>query len=69
MASPYVVLTADSPDFDQVTISNWEDEGYKISYLPYIGNKKEYLERLEKFAQLLLSEEHYAIVGVLCPRP
>ena len=68
MAS-YLVLTADSPNFDQVTVRNWEDEGYKISYLPYLGNKKEYLEQLENFAQLLPSEEHYAVVGMLSLHP
>ena len=65
MALPRLVLTAESPSFDEVTISDWQDEGYVISYLPYRSNKKEYLDQLEQVALSLELEEFYAVVGVL----
>lgn len=61
----YLVLTAESPDFDSVTIQNWKDEGYSVSYLPFVGSKKEYMQKLHHLADPLELGQKYAIVGLL----
>ena len=65
MAPPRLILTATSPDFDKVTVSNWKDEGYNVSYLPFDKNQENFLDQLEEVASSLQAEEFYAIVGVL----
>ena len=62
---PHLVLTAESTDFDPVTIQNWKDEGYSVSYLPFDGSKKEYIHKLQHLADPLQLGETYAIVGLL----
>ena len=60
---PQLVLTADSPDFDKVTIRHFQEEGFTVSYLPYNGNPKEYDSQLQQLADPLESGVKYAIVG------
>ena len=64
-SQPLLVLTAEGSDFDPVTIKNWKDEGYQVNYLPYNGNKKEYMMELQHLADPLELGEKYAIVGLL----
>ena len=59
-------LSAESPDFDQETIRNWHDEGFKVIYLPFdIHKKKEYREQLHHLGDSLSMGEKWAIVGSL----
>lgn len=64
---PHLVLTAESTDFDSVTIQNWKDEDYSVSYLPFDGSKKEYINKLHHLADPLELGQKYAIVGLLPP--
>lgn len=62
-----LVLTAESADFDSVTIQNWKDEGYSVSYLPFVDSRKEYIHKLQHLADPLELGQKYAIVGLLLP--
>ena len=62
---PRLVLTADGPEFNSTILSNWKDEGYQVTYLPFAQNKKEYINQLNHLADPLESGETYAIVGLL----
>ncbi|KAA6413014.1 MAG: hypothetical protein FRX48_02757 [Lasallia pustulata] len=58
-----LVLTAESADFDSVTIQNWKDEGYSVSYLPFVDSRKEYIHKLQHLADPLELGQKYAIVA------
>ena len=62
---PRLVLTAEGPDFNPTTLSNWKDEGYQVTYLPLLNNKKDFINKLNRLADPLESGETYAIVGLL----
>jgi hypothetical protein len=62
-ALPRLVVTSDTPDFDQDIIENWKDEGFQVAYLPYDGDKKDYHNKLQHLADPLELGEKYAIVG------
>jgi hypothetical protein len=62
-ALPRLVVTSDTPDFDQDVMENWMDEGFQVAYLPYDGDKKDYLNKLQHLADPLQLGEKYAIVG------
>ena len=59
-------ISAESPDFDQQTIRNWHDEGFKVVYLPFdMQRKKEYRAQLSHLGDSLSMGEKWAIVGSL----
>lgn len=59
-------ISAESPEFDQEIISNWQDEGFKVVYLPYDTHKtKEYRAELYHLGDSLGMGEKWAIVGPL----
>jgi len=63
-------LTSDTPDFDQTIIQQFETEGLKVKYLPFLGGGRD-LERARKDLESQLNEleddlepgERYAVVG------
>lgn len=64
-SQPRLVLTAEDPSFDSVTIQNWKDEGYDVTYLPFTGSHPDFERNLQHLADPLEMGEKYAIVGVL----
>jgi hypothetical protein len=62
---PRIVLTSDTDDFDQTTISHFQEEGFQLSYLAYQGKKSEYMQKLQHLQDPLELGEKYAIVGML----
>ncbi|KAK2793652.1 hypothetical protein FQN51_001163 [Onygenales sp. PD_10] len=58
-----LVVTADTPDFDPVTLQHFRDEGYQVSYLPYNGVQKEYISQLHSLEDPLELGDKYAIVA------
>lgn len=67
--SPRLVLTSDTSDFDQTTVDHFREEGFRVSYLVYGGNHKQYVEQLKHLADPLDLGDKYAIVGEeLSPR-
>lgn len=60
---PRVVVTAEDPDFDAVTLQHWRDEGFEVSYLAFTATRKAYVQELHHLADPLELGEKYAIVG------
>lgn len=60
---PRLVVTSDTPGFDEDIIENWKDEGFQVAYLPYDGDKKDYNNKVQHLADPLELGEKYAIVG------
>lgn len=61
---PRLVLTAEDPSFDSVTIQKWKDEGYNVTYLPFTGSRRDFERNLQHLADPLEMGEKYAIVGM-----
>lgn len=61
--NPKVYLTAESDDFDDLTIREWEDEGFDVLYLPMRDGGAEYRKRLEGLSAGLGVGQLFAIVG------
>ena len=60
---PLVVLIADTPDFDEAFIQDFKDEGFRVEYMHYKGNRKTFHNQLIHLADPLDLGEKYAIVG------
>ncbi|KAK2807324.1 hypothetical protein FQN50_005479 [Emmonsiellopsis sp. PD_5] len=58
-----LVVTADTADFDPVTLQHFREEGYQVSYLPYNGVQKEYNSQLQMLEDPLELGDKYAIVA------
>lgn len=58
-----VCITAETSDFDSETISNWQDEGFDVIYLPLNGGGKDYEARLKGVKEGLGVGENYAVIG------
>lgn len=63
MTSPLIVLTADDRAFDPATITQWKEEGFQVSYLPFRGSRKEYIREIDHLPDPLELGEKYAVVG------
>lgn len=60
----YVFLTAETDDFDDCTIGQWQDEGFQVHYVPHGDGGSEYTRRLHAIANDVVGvSEQYAIVG------
>lgn len=67
VARPKVFITAEDDDFDEVTLQNWREEGFEVSYLPFTGSREDYILSLQHLADPLELGENFAIVGLLAP--
>ena len=64
MTRPRLVLTAEADPFDPLTIQHWKEEGFEVSYLPFKGQRKEYIRELDHLPDPLELGEKYAIIGL-----
>jgi hypothetical protein len=63
---PKLYITAESDDFDELTIQEWRNEGFKVEYVSMGNGGREYGERLEKLSRTGLGVgETMGIVGRL----
>ena len=63
-ASPAkLIIPAETDDFDQVTLQDWRNEGYDVTYLPLNNGGKAYTNQLRSIGDQLSVSESYAIVG------
>ena len=60
---PRLVITAEDEDFDSSILARWREEGFDVSYLPYLGNAKQYAQQIHHLADPLGLSEKYAIIG------
>ncbi|KAL9087221.1 MAG: hypothetical protein Q9165_006715 [Trypethelium subeluteriae] len=64
-APPKLFVTAETSDFDEITLQKWRDEGFDVEYLPLEndGGQKAYLESLKSLHNGLGVGDYYGIVG------
>lgn len=64
-APPKLFVTAETSDFDEITLQQWRDEGFDVEYLPLEneGGQKAYLESLKRLYEGLGVSDYYGIVG------
>ena len=62
---PKLFITAETSDFDEITLQQWRDEGFDVEYLPLEnqGGQKAYLESLKRLHEGLGVSDYYGIVG------
>lgn len=66
--TPYVFLTAETDDFDDITLQEWSDEGFIVTYVPLGNGGAEYTRRLHATADAKVGiSDRYAIVGTYIP--
>lgn len=65
VTQPKVVITAEDYDFDRNIIENWRAEGFEVSYLPFVGSRKDNIHSLQHLSDRLELGDDYAIVGLL----
>ena len=64
-----LILTSDTPDFDQRIIRRFEAEGFRVKYLPFLGghglerDRKDLENRLNELEDDLEPGERYAVIG------
>lgn len=62
--TPYVLLTAETDDFDDITLQQWHEEGFVVNYVPLGKGDAEFKRRLHGTADTVVGvSEQYAIVG------
>lgn len=61
--APKLFLTAESDDFDDVTVHEWQNEGFNTEYLSMGDGGKKYTQRLDSLKNGLGVGETFAIVG------
>ncbi len=62
---PKLYVTAEGGDFDQLTLSEWKDEGFDVEYLGMGEDEKQYRAKLASLNKSDLGPcETYAIVGM-----
>jgi hypothetical protein len=62
--SPKLYLTAESDEFDAVTIAEWRAEGFDVEYLPMGNGGDEYLQKLRGLrGNQTSSFETFGIIG------
>jgi len=60
---PRLHITAESDDFDQVTLQHWREEGFDVTYTPMGDNPKAYASWVKHIHEALELGESYAIIA------
>ena len=68
-SSPRLYIAAEGPDFDEKIMSDWTDEDFNVSHLPYNGTsyKSQDVFQVNHICGLLDPGERSAIVGLNDP--
>ena len=62
-AKPKLYITAESDDFDELTLAEWRDEGFDVEYLP-MGDANKYRGKLRSLSKKKMAPcETFGIVG------
>lgn len=63
---PKLYITAESDEFDLLTLNEWRDEGFNVEYVPMGNGGVEYKMKLESLSRANLGPcETYGIIGML----
>ena len=67
----HVILCADSDDFAEEVIRQWQAEGFNVLYVPFGKGGKDFVERVRRTGDNVGVSEQYAVVGksLQLPRP
>src|SRR5436190_18146805 len=58
-------FTAESDDFDELTLAEWRDEGFHVEYLPMGNGEDEYRDKPRELSRRGLGPcETFGIIGV-----
>lgn len=61
---PKLYITAESDDFDAMTLAEWRNEGFNVEYIPMEDGGDEYVQKLERLAKRKLGPcETFGIIG------
>lgn len=66
--TPRLYITAESDEFDDLTLQAWRDEGFDVQYLPFGAGGKGYVKTLHSLKDNLGVGGTFAIVGT-CHAP
>lgn len=63
-SSPKLYLTSESDDFDEITLAEWQDEGFDVEFLSMGNGGDEYLGKLRALGKKGMGPgEKFGIVG------
>ncbi len=69
-SAPKLYVTAESDDFDELTLAEWRDEGYDVEYIPMGSGGDSYVEKLRGLSRKKMGPcEAFGIVGRQTSRP
>ena len=57
----FVMAKYSEPDPD--LLSQWREEGFNVTYLPYLGNARQFERQVQKLGNPLALSEKFAVVG------
>jgi hypothetical protein len=60
---PLLIITASSKTFDPILISHWEEEGFKVRFVPLFGDTKSATFPIQALGDELEAGEKYAVVS------
>lgn len=61
--TPRLYITAESDEFDGMTLQAWREEGFDVQYLPFGDGGKQYVKTLHSLKEGLGVGGMFAIVG------
>lgn len=61
---PKLYLTAESDEFDELTLTEWQDEGFDVEYIPMGNGGDEYRRKLRSLSRGNMGPcETFGIIG------
>ncbi|KAF4556181.1 Hypothetical protein D9617_1g080560 [Elsinoe fawcettii] len=63
----HLLLTAETDDFDEVTVQEWRQEGFSVSYMGFGDGGADFVRRVQAHADKISVGEQYAIVAYGSP--
>lgn len=59
----HVIIAAESDDFAEEVIQQWEAEGFNVIYVPFGNGGKDFVARIKTAGEYVGVGEQYAVVG------
>lgn len=58
-----LVLTAETEDFDPDAEKQWQEEGFRTTYVPLLQGGNDFITRVHRAGDEFGAGEYYAVVG------
>ena len=62
-SQPRLFVMAKYSEPEPELLSPWREEGFNVTYLPYLGNTKQFERQVHKLGNPLSLSEKFAVVG------